>query len=185
MPPPASQPKNGIQIAIVKKPDLKVMGLAHEGLPPDQFFSKFPPQTWGRLTEVSGRVSGTRGYMFKDRDLARQADEFHTVGVEVLANVDKPLAGTFLKLVPASAYAVFYREPGARGDVFAASKKWRDERWKANPDVTVQSYDDHEGVGFFLFVPIIATSATPVLPEIPGDPIACYAFIKAHGRPVE
>jgi hypothetical protein len=181
---PTTQPTQHVRVAILRKPDLKVMGLAHDGLPPDEFFQKFPPQTWGTMNAVPGLVSGTRGYMFRDRDLAKDADEFHTICVEVPTHFDKPLPNTFLRLVPSSVYAVFYREPGSSADVFAASKKWRDDNWKSNPN-TVQSYDDHEGEGFFVFVPIIATSGDPAVPEIPVDPKACYKFIKSHSRPLE
>jgi predicted transcriptional regulator YdeE len=178
--------QGGIRVAIVRKPEWKVMGWIHDHANAGEMFRHFPPELWGEMNSVPRRVSGTRGYMFGDPSFTQAGGDRHTIGIEVPTDFDAPLENMFLVTVPASAYAVFYREPGAKDDVFGVANNWQAPGWKPNPSVTVSSYDDNKDQGFFVFIPIAPADpdAAGEVPELPADPRACYAFVKRHARPL-
>jgi predicted transcriptional regulator YdeE len=180
----ASVQDSGIKMAIVRKPELKVMGWVHEYPTAEEMFKHFPGEMWGTLNSVSGQVSGTRGYEFHDSDLVKNGEGFHTIGIEVPLSVDEPLPGMFLRTIPSSIYAVFYREPGTDHDVFAAANAWRDDGWVPNPDVTIKSYDDNPKDGFFVLVPIVRAEGHEVVevPELPNDGMGGRSFVKQHAK---
>jgi len=172
---------SGIRMAILRKPDLKVIALQHDYGNDTDLFANVP---WDEMNSVQGMVSGTRGYMFHDPDLAKDGEYYHTVGIEVPVDMESPLEGMFTRVVPSSAYGVFYREPGTDHDAFKVAMEWKEDGWEDNPEVTVWSYDDYDQEGFFVFAPVVSTQKEAAVPEIPSDPFECYRVIKESSRAV-